>query len=178
MRAEAATVVRAPPDRVRALYLDFAHWPALFPATIAGTRLLRREGDALAVEVQHRTEGRVLNRLRPCGPDAVELWESKRRYEATFLNRFDADAAGTRYTVVAAVRLRWPYALLGPLLRPVVRRALRRSVLAPVRAAAERDAGRWGAGRSTCVRRHARTRRAAGATGGRSRPAPAGRATP
>lgn len=146
VRAGVATVVRAPPDHVRALYLDVARWPATFPATIAGARLLGcgappREGATVAVEVRHCADGPVLNRLRSCGPGAVALWESRRRYEATFLNRFDADPAGTRYAVAAAVHLRWPYGLLGPLLGPVVRRALRRYVLTPVRTAAERGGG-------------------------------------
>ncbi len=138
VHAEEAITVRAPRDDVMALYLDYERWPQLFPATIRGVRLLRRDADVSTVEVDHRTEGRVINVLRRRAPGVIELGESKPRYEATFVNRFDPVAEGTRYTVVADVRLRMPYALLAPVLRPVVRRSVRRYVLEPMRAYAER----------------------------------------
>ena len=137
---EVATTIRAPRERLVALYLDFEHWSQLFPATIRGARLVRREGDETTVAVDHRTEGQVINVLRRHSAGEIELAELKPRYAATFVNRFDAVAGGTRYTVVADVRLRMPYALLAPFLRGVVRRAVRRYVLEPMRTFAERSA--------------------------------------
>src|SRR5262245_52584543 len=52
--------VNAPADRVRALYRDPDNWARLFPATIHGARVVRREGDTTVVEVDH-VEGNVVN---------------------------------------------------------------------------------------------------------------------
>ena len=82
-------------------------------------------------------EGQVRNDVSIVAAGVVELREEKPRYSATFLNRFDGVGEGTRYAIEAEVRLRWPWALLAPLLRPVVNRALRRLTLEPVRRAAE-----------------------------------------
>lgn len=123
-----------------ARYLDVADWPRLFPATIRATRVVRRAGDEITVEVDHRTAGRVINIVRPRSPNEIVLEEFKPKFDATFLNRFEAEADGTRYTVVADVRLHLPYALLAPVLAGYVRRTVRRYVLDPMRAAAERGA--------------------------------------
>ena len=133
--------IHAPPGRVVATFLDYARWPTVFPLTIAGTELVRRSPSTLEVMVHHREEGRVLNVLIIRRPDVVELREYKRRFDATFVNRFEPAPEGTRYTIDATVRLAWPYSLLAPLLAPllrgVVERALRRYTLEPMRAAAE-----------------------------------------
>jgi hypothetical protein len=145
VHATVAATIDAPRDRVLALFLDWTRWPQLFPATIAGVRLLSRDEFSVRVEVDHRRDGHVPNELWTCAPGVIELRERKPRYEATFLNRFEH--AGTRasgrtcYTVEAEVRFRLPYALLAPLLRGVVERALRRFTLEPVRHAAERMRG-------------------------------------
>jgi hypothetical protein len=139
VHAHAAITIHAPPECLVARYLDVARWPQLFPATIRGTRLVRREGDDLTVEVDHRTAGRVVNVLRRHSPTVIVLEEFKPRFRATFLNRFDPIPEGTRYTVVADVRLRIPYALLAPVLTGYVRWTVRRYVLEPMRASAERS---------------------------------------
>jgi hypothetical protein len=139
VRVEVATTIRAPAERLVARYLDFAHWPMLFPATIRGTQLLRREGNAMTVEVDHRTAGRAINVIRPLSARIIELEEHKPKYDATFVNRFEPAEDGTRYTVVADIRLRMPYALLAPFVKGYVRRIVRRYVLEPMRDAAERD---------------------------------------
>ena len=125
MHASATITIHAPPERLIALYLDFAHWSQLFPATIRGVGLVRKRGDETTVEVDHRTEGRVVNVVRRRSASEIELEELKPRYAATFLNRFDAVTEGTRYTVTADVHLRMPYALIAPVLRGFVRRAMR-----------------------------------------------------
>jgi hypothetical protein len=139
VHVSAAITVHAPPDRLVARYLDFAQWPQLFAATIRGTRLVQSRGDEMTVEVDHRTAGRVINVIRPRSPNEIELGEFKPKFEATFLNRFDPIPEGTRYTVVADVKLKMPYALLAPFLTGYVRRAVRRYVLEPMRDVAERS---------------------------------------
>ncbi|BDG05150.1 SRPBCC family protein [Anaeromyxobacter oryzae] len=130
--------VNAPADRVRALYEDPGGWARVFPATIHGARVVRREGDATVVEVDH-VEGKVLNVLRDVSPTRIELAESKRRFDATFTNEFVPEAGGMRYTLTAAVRLKWPWRLIAPFVRPLVLGRMRRYVVAPLKAAAERE---------------------------------------
>ena len=137
-RAEASIIIRAAPARVAQLYRDYQRWPQVFPATIRGVRLVRSEGGRTELEIEHR-EGKVPNVLTEVGPERIDLWEAKRRYEGTFVNRFHAVPEGTRYTVAANIRLRGAASLLGPLLRGYIRRQLLRYVLAPMRSAAERE---------------------------------------
>ena len=135
------TTVRAPRDHLIALFLDHSQWPRLFPESIAGTELVRRDAHSLVVMVDHRREGSVLNVLTECSDGIVVLREFKRRYNATFVNRFDRARAGTRYTIDAVVRVKQPYAVVAPLLRGVVQRALRRYTMKPLGVAAEREYG-------------------------------------
>ena len=93
----------------------------------------------MTVEVDHRTAGRAINVIRPLSARIIELEEHKPKYDATFVNRFEPAEDGTRYTVVADIRLRMPYALLAPFVKGYVRRIVRRYVLEPMRDAAERD---------------------------------------
>jgi hypothetical protein len=108
-------------------------WP--FP-TISGVRLLRREGAKLVLAVDH-VEGRVLNELVVRPPDAIDLWEEKRRYDARFLNRFEEVPGGTRFTVSGEVFLKGWARLLRPFLGGYVRRQMERLQLQPVKAQAE-----------------------------------------
>ena len=130
--------VRAAPEKLASLYLDYPGWPRLYPATIAGVELLRERPGEITVEVDHRTEGRVVNVIRPRSPTVIALDELKARFAATFVNRFDASPAGTQYTVEAEIRFRGLYALLGPALAGIARKRIRRFVLEPMRVAAER----------------------------------------
>lgn len=139
LHAREEIVVHAPPSAVAALYRDYAGWPKLFPATIRGVRLLRIENGRTHLEIDHR-EGKVLNVMTDVSDARIDLWEAKRRYDATFINRFEPTAEGTRYAVEAAIELKGAARLLAPVLGPLVRRQLRRYVLEPVRRAAERSA--------------------------------------
>lgn len=141
VRVREAVIIRASPEKAAALYLDYERWPRLFPATIRGVRLLRERAGEITVEVDHRTEGRVVNIIRPESPTVIALDELKPRFAATFVNRFDASPAGTQYTVDADVRFRGAYALLAPLLHGIVRQRIRQFVLEPMRLAAERASG-------------------------------------
>jgi hypothetical protein len=148
VRVREALTIRAAPEKVAALYLDYEHWPRLFPATIRGVRLVRERAGEITVEVDHRTEGGVVNIIRPESATVIALHELKPRFSATFINRFDASAAGTRYTVDADVRLRGIYALVAPFIGGIIRRRIRELVLEPMRAAAERGAAERPAPRS------------------------------
>src|SRR5262245_17410316 len=121
---------------VRALYGNPENWRMLFPGTIEGARVLRRDDEKTVVEVDH-VEGRVTNILRDVSPTRIELRESKRRYDATFLNDFVPEGRGMRYTLTASVSLRWPYRLLEPFMRRLIRARLRRYVVEPLKRAAE-----------------------------------------
>ena len=129
--------VNAPADRVRALYRDPDNWARLFPATISGARVVRREGDATVVEVDH-VEGKVVNILRDISSTRVDLVEFKRRYDATFVNEFIPEGEGMRYRLTASVRLKWPYWLAAPFVKPLVLARMRRYIVEPLKVAAER----------------------------------------
>ncbi len=130
--------VNASADRVRALYEEPDNWARVFPATIRAARVVRREGDTTVVEVDH-VEGRVTNILRAVSSTRVDLAEIKRRYEATFANEFIADGNGTRCRITASVRLKWPYRLAAPFVKPLVLARMRRYVVEPLKAAAESE---------------------------------------
>lgn len=142
IRATLTEHVHAPPERLRALYDDPEGWARLFPLTIRGARVVRRQGGTTVVEVDHHVEGPVLNVLRHLSPTRIELEEFKRRYDATFTNEFVPESGGTRYTLSAEVRLKWPYRLLSPFARRLVIAMMRRHVVEPLKAAAEGGLGR------------------------------------
>lgn len=136
MHVEASTIVAAPAGVVAGVYRDYGRWPAVFP-TIGAVRLLREEAGRQVLEVDHRVEGKVVNVLTTRSPDEVELEEWKRAYHARFLNRFEAAAGGTRFTVRGDIRLNGPRRLLAPFLRGYARRLIERFQLLPVKAVAE-----------------------------------------
>ena len=130
--------VNAPADRVRALYQNPDNWPRLFPATIRSARVVRREGDTTVVEVDH-VEGKVMNILRDISITRIDLVEFKRRYDASFVNEFIPEGEGMRYRLTASVRLKWPYRLTGPFVKPLVVARMRRYVVEPLKVAAESE---------------------------------------
>jgi len=138
VRAEVATRVDAARDDVFRLFLDYAQWPRIFSETIRAVELVRRGTSTIAVMVDHRQEGQVLNVLTVCPPDVVLLQEFKPRYDALFVNHFEHALGGMRYSIEAEVSIKPPFSLAAPFLSGVVERALRRYTLLPLRAAAER----------------------------------------
>lgn len=133
---EAAAIIHAPQARVAQLYRDFLHWPELFPATIRGVHVVRLEPDRTVLQIDHR-EGSVPNVLHEVSRERIDLWESKRRYDANFVNRFEPVPEGTRYTVSADVVLKGPARILAPFLDGYIRHQIQRYVLEPMRRAAE-----------------------------------------
>lgn len=139
IEARAFIHIDAPPGRVAALYADVASWPRTFPATIRGARVVSETPGELRIEVD-QVEGKVVNLLRPKSPTRFELEEFKRMFDATFSNSFEPDRGGTRYVLTAQIRLKWPYRLLAPVVKPLIVSRMRRFVLEPMKAAAERTA--------------------------------------
>lgn len=137
IHVEVTRIVHAPPERLVSLYLDWSHWPELFPESIRDVRLAGRKAEATYLEVDHTTDGTVPNVIRELGPHEVRLEEHKRRYDASFLNRFETVPAGTRYTVVADVQLHGPLRALSSFAVPLVTARIRRYILDPMRRAAE-----------------------------------------
>jgi hypothetical protein len=97
-------------------------------------------GAKLVLEVDH-VEGKVINELVVRPPDAIDLWEQKRRYHARFLNQFEAVPGGTRFRVRGDIYLKGWARLLQPFLRGYVRRQMRRLQLQPVKDEAQAHAG-------------------------------------
>jgi hypothetical protein len=125
---------------VAQLYREYQSWPQLFSATVRGVRPVRSEGGRTELEIDHR-EGKVPNVMTEVSPERVDLWEAKRRYEGSFVNRFEAVPEGTRYSVEADIKLKGAAKLLGPLLGGYIRRQMIRYVLAPMCIAAETNHG-------------------------------------
>ena len=119
------------------MYRDYRGWPQLFPATIAGVRPVSAESDAVLLEVAHKREGPVVNRLRVLSSKGIELCEWKQRYDARFVNYFEPDELGTRYTLSAEITVKGAWRMLEPFMRPYVTRQMVRFVVEPLRRHAE-----------------------------------------
>jgi hypothetical protein len=119
--------------------MDYQHWSQLFP-TVRGARLVSEETDCIVLDVDHRTDGHVVNVLRHRSPYEIELDERQPQFTAEFINRFETEGDDTRLVVTANVRLRMPYAILGPFLGAYIRHRIRRFVFEPMRAAIEASA--------------------------------------
>jgi hypothetical protein len=141
VHAVASQLIYAAPERVSAIYRDYRHWPQLFSATIRGTRLIRENETTQAIEVDHARAGRVLNLLTVLSSDEIRLDEFKPHYDARFTNRFEPDARGTRFTVIADVQLKGILRLFALIARPFVRRRIAKFVLGPIKAMAEATPG-------------------------------------
>ncbi len=136
MLIRVATDVAAPVELVYAVYADYTGWPRIFP-TIHGVRLVSSDQDGILLAIDH-TEGPVTNRLLLRPPDRIVLSETKRGYQATFVNTFRPSETGTRVEVEGDIRLNGARRLLAPIVRPYARRLIRRLQIAPVAAEAGR----------------------------------------
>jgi hypothetical protein len=140
LRVEVSTLIQASPGHVMAIYRDHQNWSKLFP-TIKAVRLLNETGDTITLELDHR-EGPVINLMTVVSPQEIRLEEVKRVYDASFLNRFEAEATGTRYTLIGDIRLKGAAQILAPFLTGYIRQQMRRFVLEPVKQQAELAASR------------------------------------
>ena len=138
IRAVVSAHVNASADFVRSLYEDPDNWAKLFPATIRGAHVVRRDQHRAVVEVSH-IEGKVVNILQFISPTRIDLAEFKRHYTATFTSEFIPDGEGMCYRITGTICLRWPYKLLSPFLKPIVVARMRRFIVEPLKGAAERN---------------------------------------
>ena len=141
---EATITIAAPPERVAEIYRDVENWGNTFPATIESARVIKTGDHWKQIEVDHKKEGRVPNTLIDLSPTAIGLKESKKRFNAGFLNRFERTAnGGTHYVVHAYVSPKGIYKLLKPILAGYVHRQMlkqvRSYVLEPLKVAAEKQ---------------------------------------
>lgn len=95
-----------------------------------------KRADTTVIEVDH-VERRVTNILAAVSSTRIDLDEFKRRDGATFANEFIAEGDGTRDRLTASVRLKWPYRLAAPFVKPLVLARMRRYVVEPLKTAAE-----------------------------------------
>lgn len=144
MHVEISNVVQAKFENVAGIYGDYLGWPRLFP-TISAVRLIDDHGAVKTLEIQH-SEGIVINTLevRPVSATCQEihLAEWKRRYDATFVNRFEAlatEPGASSFSIIGDIRLKGWRVVAAPLARPYARRLMWHLQLAPVKAAAERS---------------------------------------
>jgi hypothetical protein len=136
MKVETSDLVGVPPEQAYDIYADYAGWPHVFP-TISAVHLLRHTGNSVVLEVDHRTAGKVSNELLLQPKRQLELRESKRRYDARFVNRFESVPEGSRITVTGDIRLKGLARFLAPFLGWYARRLIERFTLQPIKVAAE-----------------------------------------
>lgn len=79
----------------------------------------------------------MVNILTAVSAEEIRLEEFKKRYDAVFLNRFEAVPEGTRYTLVGDISLKGLYRLLAPFLKGYIRKQMSKWVLEPVKTRAE-----------------------------------------
>jgi hypothetical protein len=139
LQAEVSIVIRAPQALVAQLYRDYHNWSQLFPATIRNVRLVRAEGARTELEIERREGRQVPNVMTEISANRIDLWEAKRHYDADFVNLFEEIPEGTRYTVLAYIRLKGVARLLSPFLNGYIRWQIMRYVLEPMKVAAQRN---------------------------------------
>jgi polyketide cyclase/dehydrase/lipid transport protein len=140
MNIEIATFVEAPREIVAAVYGEYENWPRLFP-TIHGVRLVSQRGTKFVLAVDH-AEGEVVNEMIVRWPAEIDVRETKRHYDARFLNLFESAPGGTTFTVRGEIRLKGVARLLRPFLKGYARRLMWRLQVTPVKEEAEAQASR------------------------------------
>jgi Polyketide cyclase / dehydrase and lipid transport len=136
MKVETSLVLGVPPVQAYEIYADYTGWPRVFP-TISAVRLVRRTGNSVVLEVDHRTAGKVRNELHLEPKRQLELLETKRHYDARFINRFEPAPGGSRIVVTGDIRLKGLARLLAPFLGWYARRLIQRFTLQPIKIAVE-----------------------------------------
>jgi Polyketide cyclase / dehydrase and lipid transport len=136
VQVQTSTLIHAPQVRVADIYRDYHNWPKLFPTIKAVHLLLREETNKTTLEIDHQ-EGLVINTLTFISSEDIKLEEVKRKYDATFLNHFEAAPEGTRYILVGDISLKGIYKLLTPFLKKYIRKQMTALVLEQLKRYAE-----------------------------------------
>lgn len=142
IQTTASIHIAAPPERVASIYRDVDKWDETFPLTIACAEVIKTGDNWKEIEVTHKQEGCVSNTLIDLSETEIGLQESKHKFDASFLNRFEPADGGTRYVIRSYVSPKGIYKILKPFLIGYVHRQalkqMRNYVLEPLKIAAER----------------------------------------
>ena len=143
IQTQAAIDIAAPPARVAAIYRDVKKWGETFPATIERARVIETDENWQQIEVTHKMEGRVPNTLIFLSDTEIGLEESKKKFDASFINQFNpAPGGATHYIITSYVDLKGIYKLLKPFIEDYVHhqalKQMEQCVLEPLKTAAEK----------------------------------------
>lgn len=144
IKVQASTDIAAPPEHVAAVYRDVEKWGETFPLTIEHARVTQAGDNWQQIEVTHKMEGHVPNTLTFLSGTEIGLEESKKRFDASFLNQFQPMVGGgTHYVITAYISIKGIFQVLKPFLTGYVRRKaldqMRNYVLDPLKIAAEKE---------------------------------------
>lgn len=139
MQVELSVNINVAPTTVMGVYLDYGNWHKLFPLTIRSVKYIREENGVLTVKVDHKKGGSIINMLKVLNNEEIKLEEFKPKYNATFINRFQKIPDGTQYTIIANVSFKSFYKLIGPFLKSIVEKRIRKFVLDPMKEFLERN---------------------------------------
>jgi hypothetical protein len=144
IRTQSEIDISAPPEYVAAIYRNVEKWGETFPATIERVRVIEQGENWAQIGVIHRQEGHVPNTLIFLSDTVIALEESKKKFDASFLNEFNAKSDGTtHYVITSYVTPKGVYRLLRPFLQNYVHRQalkqMKNYVLEPLKRAAERN---------------------------------------
>ena len=144
IQAQAAIDIAAPPKHIAAVYSEVEKWGETFPATIERAEVSETGDNWKQIVVTHKNEGRVPNTLIFLSETEMGLEESKKRFNASFLNQFEPAAnGGTHYVITAYISLKGIYKALKPFIKGYVRgqalKQMKSYVLDPLKTAAEKE---------------------------------------
>lgn len=144
IETETAIDIAAPPEYVASLYRDVGKWGETFAATIEKAKVIKTGENWAEIEVDHKQEGWVSNTLFDLSPTEIGLQESKHKFNASFVNKFEpASGGGTHYIIHAYISPKGIYKFIKPFLKDYVRRqslkSMKNYVLAPLKSAAEKS---------------------------------------
>ena len=123
IQVQSVIAIAAPPKYVAAIYRDVETWTETFSVTVEQARITGIGDNWKQVEVIHRMEGPVPNTFIFLSETKIALEESKRQFDAVFLNQFfPLDQRGAHYMITAYIMLKGVYRLLKPVLQGYVRR--------------------------------------------------------
>lgn len=142
IETEAAIDIAASPEVVASIYRDVEKWGKIFPATIEQAKVIALRKNCKEIEVLHKQEGCVPNTLIDLSPTEIGLEESKPKFNASFINKFQrAPGNNTHYVIHSYISLKGIYKVFKPFLKGYVRhqslKSMQEYVLSPLKVAVE-----------------------------------------